>query len=115
MTVSKNTIFILDFVHYSHYFLFFSYIALRLSIRLKADKRAQEYVQLVDLFFKFCIGLLLIAMSFPVIFIDVAEPEYKDGIIRVMWIGGFIVLSTIKFNDVRFAIDTIESIYTKYS
>ena len=54
-------------------------------------------------------------MSFPVVFIDLSEPKYKKGIVRVMWIAGFIVLSTIKFDDVRFAIDTIEDVYTKYS
>ncbi len=114
---SQNTLIALEIVYYMYYFLFIAYIMIRISIRFRSanTEKAKSYVKVVDMFFKFCIGILLISMSFPVVFIDLSEPKYKKGIVRVMWIAGFIVLSTIKFDDVRFAIDTIEDVYTKYS
>tara|TARA_B100000614_G_scaffold64850_1_gene57431 strand:+ start:7187 stop:7537 length:351 start_codon:yes stop_codon:yes gene_type:complete len=115
--VSTNALIALEIVYYMYYFLFIAYIMIRISIRFRSSntEKAKSYIKVVDMFFKFFIGILLISMSFPVVFIDLSEPKYKKGIVRVMWIAGFIVLSTIKFDDVRFAIDTIEDIYNKYS
>ena len=107
--MKTTTDFVLIVLELIHYFLFATYLLLLFGIKyFYDDSEAGKYTKSLDTIFKLSIGLLLISFAFPVVAIDIASPKYKEGIIKLMIPAGLVVLTSIKMEDIRQILDTLE-------
>tara|TARA_Y100000389_G_scaffold205076_1_gene262767 strand:+ start:4477 stop:4851 length:375 start_codon:yes stop_codon:yes gene_type:complete len=103
-----NTKFALTFLSYLNTFLFIAYVLLKLGVGFFYRRNRDRYLTAIDTFFKLCVGLLLCALAFPVVFRSLSNNNYKKEISSLMFPAGVIVLTSVSFNEIHDLINTIE-------
>ena len=92
---------LLNLLHFTHYFIIITYLLLIFGIKYFYAPKRVEYIKVIDAFYRLIIGVLFVALSFPIIFTDIGTSKYKEELIRLMFPAGLIILSTVKYSDFK--------------
>ena len=98
MVEKKSTL--LSFLHISHYILLFVYFSLYFGFKLLKDTEKEEkYVRILNTVYTLGVGIVLICMRFPNMFVDFSSIEYSKQLKPLLFSAGVIVLTSVSYDD----------------
>ena len=99
--MATKTSYFLKFLRISHYLVLFTYFSLYFGIKLLNSMRLREkYTNALNTFYSLGVGLVLLSVRFPYIFLDLSDPQYSNDVASLIFSAGIIVLSTISYKNV---------------